>query len=321
MKYRMGIFKKKNKLKEAKEVNLDKATSKEHETQQSVSSAIKVKVYRSTGGGGLSLAAKFQATERQDKNTNLFAINEEKRFKEDLDFTTDRVYDWINTDLALNGKKTSIKAEKVKEKIKAQEKVIKDIEGDVKLNAKYNFPDEEKKLKQYKIFLESLKKDKRGTYMLYEESGIRTYYFKSVDGILYPYWWGENAMRVDPDLTTAKKIFVHENMIFKNEHSKFQTAFNWTSIIMLVIGVLFLIGGAWLTYGHTEDMYSMAADVNEGNIKCTNTLALCTEKYEFLSSKCMLGMNSEENQKNINKKEPSNTNGQDKMNDLIKKIS
>jgi hypothetical protein len=273
----MGIFRR-NKTKE----------KKKEETKHVSASKVYVKVYRKLGKELYSLAAEFEAVETNDKDTNRITINQEKMFKEDTNFTLNRVYENLYYNLELEGKEYKKQAELLKNKIKEQKSFLKKFESDdeqerIKLNTKYNFPDEELKLTQLNVLQESLKYQKLGTYVRLGKGGVRTYEFVSIDGVLYPFIFGGKYPRAHPDLTVKKKIFNQENTIFKQQTGLDQNkTLMWMIIIFIGICMLWSCGLGFWTYKNWQESNNLDLKINGAGITCNNNMATLSSKWTIV---------------------------------------
>lgn len=257
------------------------AKTKDSEIQNLSTNQLKIFIFRSISDGLVAqVGDPIIATEKKDSNNTLLAINEEANFKEDFNFSVDRVYEIMNFSLKMQNKTKKEKAVILEKKIKNQEELILSIDDDVKLNERYNYRDEELKLRQLKVFYNSLRKESTGNYMRLGKGGIRQFEFVVIDGILYPYFFGGKWFRVYPDLLVKKKIFNHENTVFKNETAALQKSiFGWINVITLIIGlVMIAIGGGMMSHAYSKNS-EVTIDANKGAITCTNTLATMNTAY------------------------------------------
>lgn len=275
----MGLFKRN------KKASNKKTEEAKQEIEKININKINVKVYRKIGKDLYSLAGEFEAIEKTDNHTNRVTINEEKFFKEDTNFTKDRVYEALEYNLELENKDIKQKKTILDEAIKTQQDFLKtfdtnDEETKIKLNTQYNFPDEEVKLDQLKVLRNSLKYHKLGSYVRLGKNGVRTYEFTTSDGVLYPFIFGGEYPRAHPDLTIKKKIFNQENTIF-NTQTGLDT--NKTLMWMLIcfVGVCMiwsLVLGFW-TFKNWEASTDLDLRVNAAGITCNNAMATLTNKY------------------------------------------
>lgn len=278
--------------KTAKVENSKDKNALDKEIQNISTNNVKIIVWRSMGEDLVAQVGKpIIAEERKDENNNLLVIHEEANFKEDFNFSIDRVYEIMNFSLKLQNKTNREKAIELKKEMKIQEALLIDLDIDIDKNKEFNYRDEEVKLKQLKIFYDSLLKEKKGNYMRLGEGGIRQYEFIAIDGILYPYFFGSKRFRVYPDLTIKKKIFNHENSIFQKETAILQQGIlNWIMIVVMGLGILMCGMGGFMMYKGYYKVSDISLQANQGAITCTNTLAQLQSQYggviqEYMSAK------------------------------------
>lgn len=265
----------------------NKTEEQKKEDIESISvNLINVKIYRLIAKDLYSLASEFQAVEKTDSHTNRITINEEKHFKEDTNFSKDRVYENLNSNLELEGLDYKSKVKILTDKINIQKKFLKTFDTDVEddritLNNQYNFQDEEVKLDQLRVLKDSLKYSKLGGYMRLGAKGVRTYEFVSNDGVLYPYVFGGKFPRAHPDLTVKKKIFNQENTIFKYQTGldKHKNIFLWMAIAFIGICMIWSLGNGMWTYKNWIADRDIELMINSPTMSCNNALATMTNKY------------------------------------------
>lgn len=294
-------------FKNKKKSNVAKQKVNEQE-EKLKSSDIKIRIWRQVSEDLVKEAGSLIATEKKDSNNNLLVINEEKKFKEDLNFATDRVYEIMNFSLDLHGIDNKAKANILDKKIKEQEEFLLRFEKEVELNAKYNYRDQEVKLRQLKVFRDSLRREKKGNYMRLSTNNVREYEFVVIDGILYPYFFGSKFQRVYPDLTLKKKIFNHENTVFKNETANMlNSSLSWLPVVILGIAIVWTMGNGLWTYNLMQDTNDISMEVNQGSMVCQETLATITKNYGGIINDYMQ-VKQQESQNNINNEKQSNNN-------------
>jgi hypothetical protein len=316
----MGLFKKKDKQEKQtsqsnqSENNKDKTNNNKdkQENQINPTNKLRIKIYRYMGEDlAVQVGKPILAEEKRDENNNLLALNEKAFIKEDLNFSIDRIYEIMNFSLNLQNKSKKEKAAILKKAINKQETFLNSFENDIELNAKYNYRDEELKLKQLKIFYDSLRKEKRGNYLRIGEDGVREFEFVVIDGILYPYFFGSKKFRVYPDLLVKKKIFNHENTVFKNETAAlFQSTLNWMIVVLYVFGVLLIAVNLGVGYWVYQKNANIDEEINKGSVTCLNTLGTFTANYGSVLESYMRNQvknsqtQSENTQSNINTEIP-----------------
>ena len=254
---------------------------KDETLAQTNTNLIKVLIFRQLSDGLVAqIGHPIMCVEKPDDHTNLMVTNDEKRFKEDLNFQKDRIFEVLSFSNKLQNKTKKEKSNILSTSIQEQEDLVNKIATDVKLNADYNAQEEKLKLRQLKVLRSSLQMETRGNYMRLGTGGIRQYEFVAVDGILYPYFFGSKWYRVYPDLLVKKKIFNQENTIFRNEVAGLQKGImNWIMVITLVIGLLLCTVGGVMMYHAYYKTADITLTANQGALSCTNTLAKINENY------------------------------------------
>lgn len=266
----MGLFNRKKKEEEVKKVNTNE---------------VHIKIFRDLGKGLYAQAAEFKAAEKPDANTNLIASNEDARFKEDLNFVKDRVYEILEYELELQDKDLKEKAKILDQKIKEKQDFIKkfetnDEEKKIELNTNYNFQDEELRLRQLRVLRDSLKYQKLGNYVRLGQNGIRTYEFLSLDGVLYPFVFGGKYPRAHPDMTINKKIFNQENTIFTQQMGlNLNKALTWMTVVFIAICMVWSGALGFWTYKNMKWSDEMDLRVNQNGMVCNNAMATLVQKY------------------------------------------
>jgi hypothetical protein len=218
------------------------------------SNEILVRVYKDFGSNTEILKAEYPAYEMRDNFNNLISINEQFSHNQDTDFLIDDVYREMNIILELGNKTTAEKIELLDKKIKKQDRLLRDLEKFPKLNAMFNYCDEDLKSRDYKIFLNHIKKginDGVGAYFTIEH-GKRVYSFMACEGYLVPIWHGIDNYTQYPDHTRKLKITVQEDMLMKqeleefNKNKKVVNIVVWIAVITLILFGLNIWAGTWL---------------------------------------------------------------------------
>lgn len=270
----MGLFRK-NKKKQDKE-NIQEVNSR----------TILVRIYRKVGVDMYAQAAEFKAEEKPDANTNVLAINEDKNFKESMDFSKDRVYEMLSNNLKIIGleytKQEKILADKIKEK-EDELRNFYDNDEEVRkqVNSFKNFQDEDLELRQLRVLRDSLKYQKLGSYVRLGANGIRVYEFESRDGVLYPFvFGGTKSPRAHPDLTVKKKIFNQENTIFNQQMGlNLNKTLTWIAVIMIAIACVWSLGNGFWTYKNWLHSDDMELRLNGAAITCNNAMSKLVDSF------------------------------------------
>lgn len=288
----------------------------EEENQSKINTnQIKISIWKKISPTLYAQAGKeFYAFERTDNNTNTIVINEEKMFKEDFNFSIDRVYEILKYDLKLMNKNKAEKLNILNAKIKKQQELLDKINSDVDLNENHNFNDEELKLNQLKVYHNHIKYESNGNYMRLATGGVRYYELVAIDGYLMPFFYGADYHRASPDTTTKKKIFNQENTIFKMEQSALDKNLPLASLITLGVGLILAVagvGGLWFGFSKNTEITQQA---NQGAITCADTLSYITQNYgsmvtEYIDIKRIEQKESEKDTSNINNQNNNNNIG------------
>lgn len=287
------------------------ANAIDEETVNTSNKKLRILIFRHIGDDLVTqVGAPIIAEETKDENNNLIILNEPAKFKEDFNFSVDRIYEMISYSLKLQSKSVKEKGEILRKTIKEQEDLLNKIDIDIRLNTQYNYQDEELKLKQLRIFYDSLLREQHGNYMRLTQGGVRQYEFVAIDGILYPYFFGSKKFRVYPDLTIKKKIFNSENTIYNAENTLLQAGLiNWIVVIMLAIGVVLTLGNGFWTYKNMTTGNSMSEVANKGALQCSQTLSELQRTYgdiikEYMESKRLEKIETDKNKQNPNINNP-----------------
>lgn len=267
-----------------------------------------IKIFRPISDDLVALASEFTAIEEPDQYRNLHAINEEKNYKESHDFTKDNIYTVLSYTLNLEkgNKNKKQKLDIINKAITEQENLLKKIESNNDENFNYNFEDENLKLKQLRVLADSLHRESKGNYIRLGKNGRREYEFISLDGVLYPYFFGSRIYRVHADLTIKKKMFSQENTIFNNELNRNRENRIFTvGMIILLISVAFVFLNIFVGYNLYLKGAEMEETANAGALTCAYTMAQLQSQYgitidEYLKTKQADLQTLKKNQNNIN---------------------
>jgi len=297
-----------SKKKDPKQAENNTDAKKDKEISNVNTNLIKVCIFRPLSDGLVAqVGDPILCEERKDENNNLLVINEQKKFKEDFSFSIDRVYEIMNFSLKVQNKTKAEKIAIINKAIGEQEKLLNTLDTDTESNKYSNYCDEELKLRQLNIFKDSLRRESTGNYMRLGKGGIRQYELIAIDGILYPYFFGSKRFRVYPDLQVKKKIFNHENSVFRNETSALQKGMlNWITVITLIIGLVMMAGGGFMmSHAYSKNTHITEA-ANKGAITCNNVMSSMVEAggetfIEYIRDK------KTQKQNNINNEKQSNT--------------
>jgi len=245
----LGFGKKKDK-KDSKDKSKDKKLEdKKEDLSQVASGNVKVKIYMTFGGNVNTLKDEFQATQVRDGVGGLLFYNEDKRFMEDCSFERADVFRELKTILEIKEKSKEQQLKILGNKIDRQKKTIAYLIKHVKLNAVFNFADEELKLRDLQILRKHIANTSERVGAFYTlENGVRTYSFFKEDGFFYPIWNGADNYTTYPDYTRKRKVHIGEATLFNKEweHKLKRLLPPATLITTLIILVLLVLANMYL---------------------------------------------------------------------------
>jgi len=165
-----------------------------------------------------TLKDEFEATEKKDGAGGLLFFNESRQFVEDVDFEKDDVFRELKIILEIKEKDRNQQLEILDQKITRQKKILTFLMKHDKLNAVYNYADQDLKLRDLQILRNHIAniKEKQGSFYTLE-GGKRTFSFLKKDGFFYPIWNGVDHYSTYPDYIRKRKIHTAESEIFKSE--------------------------------------------------------------------------------------------------------
>jgi len=251
--------------------------STENTLKRLATGKIKISVYRTIGGNTPVKVGDFFAQEKRDEYNNLVAVNEDELFNEDIDFSVDDVYRNLTALLNLDNLTKDEKIATLKKKIKEQEVKLKILDKFPRLNAVFNYCDEQLKKDDYELLLQHVSQiDTQGSFYTIE-NGVRVFSYHSVEGLFIPVWHGLATHTQYPDHTRKKKINIQEEYTFLKEIKAFnekQFLANVLTFASIIVVILLCIGGfgaykGW-QYSHQEQ-----DKVNSATLSCTAETTQC----------------------------------------------
>jgi len=283
------MFNKKKKNDKSKE-NVGTGTLNEGALSRISVGKVKIEVFKNMGSNVPIKMAEYYAEERRDEYNNLVAINEDTYHNEDIDFTIDDVYREMNLVLSLGDKPLADKEKIIVEKIKRQDLILKALDKYPRLNAIFNYQDEELKRDDYKLFLEYLSKlDPLGSYFTIE-GGVRVYTYHSIEGFLVPVWHGITTHSQYPDHTRKKKINMQEEYTFLKEMKAFNKEKFSANVLVfasVIIGLMFI---GIIVIGYNLWDYKSGVDnaVNGNTIACNSNVGKAYEQVNIILDNVMI---------------------------------
>ena len=269
----MRLFKSKKKKKKGKQ---NKGNIKEISGNQ-----ILIRVYKDFGSNTQILKAEYFALEKRDAFNNLISINPNFQHNQDTDFSIDDVYREMQIILEFKNKSKEEKIKILKERIEKQNKLIRLLEKYPKLNAMYNFCDEDLKSRDYKILKNHIEhQEGEGAYFTIE-NGLRVYSFLACDGYLAPIWHGIDRYTQYPDHTRKLKITVQEDMRMRQEieeYSRNKKVINivvWIAVITIIFFITTCAFAGWLFNQYQK----MDDKIYESSYRCADLTMQLNEAY------------------------------------------
>jgi len=233
---------------------------------------------------------RFNAFQKSD-GTTLQYISEDGNFRRDVTIAKNKLQESLIYKLNLNVFSKQDKIELIQEKIKAQEKTIKnikdgyvekevikkynDIDGKelskkVMEKVKVNNFDETNKLSHYKILLNEIKHGGRGSYVEMV-NGKRVMHLQYEDGLYYPFKWVRSNSTVFADNGVKQKHYKSQAELIKEEYAEdmagrgalqFQRILQVFSIL-LIISLL-----AFIFYTNVNRAESLDLEAQAGAERC-----------------------------------------------------
>ena len=273
--------------------------NKKEDLTQVATGNVKIKVFMTFGGSVNTLKDEFEAKEIRDGAGGLVFFNEDKQFIEDVDFEKNDVFANLKVMLEIKEKNHSEQLNILDKKIIKQKKIIAYLLKHEKLNAVYNFCDEELKLRDLQILRGHIANidEKQGSFYTLE-NGMRTFSFLKKDGFFYPIWHGVDHFSTYPDYIRKKKIHTAEAKIFEKEwHNKLKRALEPMTLIAVLI-ILVVLSGLliWGVIKVMDKSSEMDNQINNQALKCTEyTSALNIQIASLFKNKCIDMLMQEEN--------------------------
>ena len=273
----MGIFKKKKK-----------------EDKSIKAPLVRIEVKRLLGNSVPYTIARFDAIQDKDPDGNLVLINEDANFKDDVEITQNKLIQKLHYTLDLHSLDDTAKKEKVQKRIDEQDRFVKSIkEGYVikkvkneqgieeEKKVKVNKIDEENKLEQYKVFLDTLTNSGEGSYEEIDLDGVKKVSYLLKEGVLYPYKLIKANGNLYPDISVDRKVYKAEQDLidkeFLNDTKDFFSGFK-TYLMIGLLAIIIIANVVW-----TTKVMSLYNEWDESNIaelvKSSEGSAVLCAKY------------------------------------------
>jgi hypothetical protein len=298
-------------------------TTTENTLKRLATGKIKISVYRTIGGNTPVKVGDFFAQEKRDEYNNLVAVNEDELFNEDIDFSVDDVYRNLTALLNLDNLTKEDKILTLKKKIKEQEVKLKILDKFPRLNAVFNYCDEQLKKDENELLLQHVSQiDTQGSFYTIE-NGVRVFSYHSVEGLFIPVWHGLATHTQYPDHTRKKKINIQEEYTFLKEIKAFnekQFLANVLTFASIIVIVLLCIGG-FGAYKGWQYSHATQDKVNEQTLQCSAQTVACYDNMNKILNIAIIKDILEKRIAEQNFTIPSNATSQDKTDIAIKVLT
>lgn len=221
------------------------------------------------------IVGEFDAVQERDDNFNFVAVNEDYNFKEEIDFSKQKIIEFMKYKLGLKDMKKSEKTKELDKNIKYIDEKLKELKnGKVKDDDKLpdrikmgnKESDEHGYVRVNKIDLENEKtnlqvikyaveNEGEGSYEIINAEGKRQLEFCVSEGVLYPYFHrtnvddNGNTLTTYPDITTRRKFYKESSNEAIEDYLKSQEDTLFTGIkgiIIIICVVALFVSGAIL---------------------------------------------------------------------------
>lgn len=267
---------------------------------------ILVRVYKDFGSNTQILKAEYFATERRDLYNNLISINTSFAHNEDTDFSMSDIYREMQIILEFKNKPKEEKLKLLQAKIEYQDKLLRYLERYPKLNAMYNYCDEDLKSRDLKILKNYIQNhDGEGAYFSIE-NGLRVYSFMACDGYLAPIWHGIDRYSQYPDHTRKLKITVQEDARMREEIREYSKEKRVGDILKwgLVIVVIFFLVNCVLGYFLYEKHRTLDDRIYESAFRSADFVRQLNEAYGNIIQETLITPNNKQIEQKITTLDP-----------------
>jgi len=232
--------------------------------------------------------AEFTSSQVRDTNNNLFLINADMGFKEDLERKRHYIIDHLYYKLELSDMSKDLKLEKINEKIKTLDAKIKELEA--KNEGTENITDFKNDLKHFKILRYTVANSGEGSFEIINKQGQREMRFLARDGVFDPYFYRSDKdkgspLNMTPDIALSRKYHKEiddrvESRLLRNQNPDI---FSGIKGILVIVAVVLMIGAniLWATR-NMEEMNNIDDRIAEYREKATGSAVDCAFYYTKL---------------------------------------
>jgi len=250
----------------------------------------------------------FDASQVKDENFNMNIINEDLKFKEELDKKKHHILEHLYYKMELADISREEKVKKVDKKIKSIEAdlisckkgkiIVKNPEGQEQKDSKGNFItknvnkiDLEIDLRHFKVLRYTIENDGDGSYEIINKNGQRELRFLARDGILHPYFYRSDSDKGTPltmyaDIGLSRKYYKEIDEKIEQRYLDQQNNNNFFAgvkglIVTILICALVLSGIVWNVRNY-ENAKELDAKLDVCRAKCVETADNCGYYYSKL---------------------------------------
>ncbi len=276
----LKIFKKK---KASKKIDKEKA---DVNVEEMVAEVI---VFREQGENAKEIMH-FNAIQVNEDGFNLTLINEDAKFKKEVNIVEDELISSLRNRLDLSGDDNSGQITKIKQRIEIQHQILAEIrdknykkveelkEGVGELpdsekenyekkgiKRKYNTIDEEVKLRQLESLLYVVENDnKKGSYEFFNLKNKRKYFYTYIDGHVFPVKYNAVKKSMHVGITSKVKNYRSEQAIIdKKRDAKLNGFTNWAKIILNALLILLIVVNIFWSQQNYRDRVNQNTIIDE----------------------------------------------------------
>jgi len=232
--------------------------------------------------------AEFTSSQVRDTNNNLFLVNADKSFKEDLERKRHYIIDHLYYKLELSDMSKELKLKKIDDKIKSLEDKIKTLESNNE--GTENITDFKNDLKHFKILRYTVANAGEGSFEIINKQGQREMRFLARDGVFDPYFYRSDKdkgspLTMTPDIALSRKYHKEiddriENRLLRNQNPDI---FSGIKGILVIVAVVVMIGAniLWATR-NMEEMNNIDDRIAEYREKAVGSAIDCAFYYTKL---------------------------------------
>lgn len=264
------------------------------------SKKVKVVIWRQLANKIPIKTDSFYAEEDRDNNNNKVIKSEEYDFKKNLEIEKEDFIEVLSNKMELMRiSAKSSRVEKIQDKIKEQKELIRKIENKESIKKPkgdeyYNIWTEKNRLRQYEIFLYTIRnEDNDSVYEFINEEGLKEYNYVMIDGLFYPMFYNPTTKTFHVGVSSKQKLYKDKDTALIEEYNEdmFGGKRNWFSNIPRIAFVILFIAMLVVTSYSTKLSLEYSKSLDESSIhkvemsalKCVDTLqSINLEVYEEL---------------------------------------